>query len=233
MSSGGGSLAASHVMAAVVSTMAPPKAQYQQVDWATHKAIMHEMGQDGTEGEGYVNTSKSWSVNAYLRTGGSMSAANEASDWWLSENQIKQIIKRVDSQMKPLTRNIQAVRFVGPEMLSELGIQGGVSAMTGLPKPIKVTAATAAQLQQMIQSGKLAEFTPKAYSSFSTDAKKNVFTSKQVKINYKISKGTPCIMTANATESEGVLARKVKHKITGVRWVNDAFGGKLEIDVTV
>ena len=151
MSSGGGSLAASHGMTAVVSTMAPPKAQYQQVDWATHKAIMHEMGQDGTEGEGYVNTSKSWSVNAYLRTGGSMSAANEASDWWLSENQIKQIIKRVDSQMKPLTRNIQAVRFVGPEMLSELGIQGGVSAMTGLPKPIKVTAATAAQLQQMIR----------------------------------------------------------------------------------
>ena len=175
MSSGGGSLAASHGMAAVVSTMAPPKAQYQQVDWATHKAIMHEMGQDGTEGEGYVNTSKSWSVNAYLRTDGSMSAANEASDWWLSENQIK----------------------------------------------------------QMIQSGKLAEFTPKAYSSFSTDAKKNVFTSKQVKINYKISKGTPCIMTANATESEGVLGRNVKHKITGARWVNDAFGGKLEIDVTV
>ena len=105
--------------------------------------------------------------------------------------------------------------------------------MTGLPKPIKVTAATAAQLQQMIQSGKLAEFTPKAYSSFSTDAKKNVFTSKQVKINYNLSQGTPCIMTANATESEGVLGRNVKHKITGARWVNDAFGGKLEIDVTV
>ena len=40
-------------------------------------------------------------------------------------------------------------------------------------------------------------------------------------------------MTANATESEGVLGRNVKHKITGARWVNDAFGGKLEIDVTV
>ena len=40
-------------------------------------------------------------------------------------------------------------------------------------------------------------------------------------------------MTTNELESDGVLARKVKHKLTGARWVKDAFGGKLEIDITV
>ena len=194
---------------------------FHKVDWATHQAIMHEMGQDGSEGQGYVSTSMSWSVNAYLRSDGDMNAANNASGWNLSEAEIKQIIQRMDGQMKPLSRNNQAVRFVGAGMLNDLGL------------PAKATPSIAAELQQMIQTGKLAEYTPKAYTSFSTDAKKNVFTSKQIKINYQISKGTPCIMTTNVSESECVLARKVKHKITGARWVKDAFGGKLEIDITV
>lgn len=228
---GRGRLAASHGMQQAISTPAPPK--YDKVSWAQHTEIMHEMGQDGTEGEGYVNTSKSWSVNAYLRGNGSMIAANEASDWLLSENQIKKIIKRMDSQMKPLTRNIQGVRFVGPEMLGELGVFGEFNDFTGVHKPAKANAATAAKMQQMLQSGALTEFTPKAYSSFSTDAKNNVFTGKAIRINYKISKGTPCIMTANAVESEGIIGRGVKHKITAVRWVQNAFGGNLEIDVTV
>lgn len=224
---GRGRLAASHGIQQAISTPAPPKVVadlppvFHKVDWATHQAIMHEMGQDGSEGQGYVSTSRSWSVNAYLRSDGDMNAANNASGWNLSEAEIKQIIQRMDGQMKPLSRNIQAVRFVGAGMLNDLGL------------PAKATPSIAAELQQMIQTGKLAEYTPKAYTSFSTDAKKNVFTSKQIKINYQISKGTPCIMTTNASESEGVLARKVKHKITGARWVKDAFGGKLEIDITV
>lgn len=36
-------------------------------------------------------------------------------------------------------------------------------------------------------------------------------------------------MTANKAESEGVMARGIKQRITDVRWRN----GKLEIDVTV
>lgn len=216
---GRGRLAASHGMQQAISKPAP--STYHKLDWATHQAVMHEMGQDGTEGIGYVNTSKSWSVNAYLRSGGSMKAANKASGWNLTPHEIGQIIQHLDSGMRPLTRNIRAVRFVGPEMLAELGF------------PKKVNASVAAKLQSMIQNGTVSEFTPKAYSSFSTDEKANVFTNKQVKINYKISKGTPCIMTNHASESEGVLARNIKHKITGARWVKDAFGGKLEIDVTV
>ena len=47
--------------------------------------------------------------------------------------------------------------------------------------------------------------------------------------DYKISKGTKAIMTANKAESEGVLARGMKQRMTGARWKN----GKLEIDITV
>lgn len=224
---GRGILAASHGIQQTISTPAPPKTTadlppvFHKIDWNTHQAIMHEMGQDGSEGQDYVSTSKSWSVNAYLRSGGDMNAANKASGWNLSEGEIRQIIQRMDGQMKPLSRNIQAVRFVGADMLKDLGL------------PAKATPSIAAKLQQMIQNGKLTEYTPKAYTSFSTDAKKNVFTGKPIKVNYQISKGAPCIMTTNASESEGVLARKIKHKITGARWVKDAFGGKLEIDITV
>lgn len=72
-------------------------------------------------------------------------------------------------------------------------------------------------------------FSDNAYTSFSTDASVNVFTAKEIRLNYKISKGTKAIMTANKAESEGVLARGMKQRMTGAQWKN----GKLEIDITV
>ena len=69
-------------------------------------------------------------------------------------------------------------------------------------------------------------FSDNAYTSFSTDASANVFTAKEIRLNYKISKA---IMTANKAESEGVLARGMKQRMTGAQWKN----GKLEIDITV
>lgn len=219
---GRGRLAASHGMQQAISTPAPPKVLanlppvFHKVDWATHQAIMHEMGQDGSEGQGYVSTSKSWSVNAYLRSDGDMNAANNASDWNLSEAQIKQIIQRMDGQMKPLSRNIQGVRFVGPDFLTTMG----------LPKQINRNTAAALQTWMQQTGG---GFSDKAYTSFSTDANANVFTAKPIRINYRIGKGTQTIMTANKAESEGVMARGIKQRITDVRWRN----GKLEIDVTV
>lgn len=72
-------------------------------------------------------------------------------------------------------------------------------------------------------------FSDNAYTSFSTDASANVFTAKEIRLNYKISKGIKAIMTANKAESEGVLARGMKQRMTGAQWKN----GKLEIDITV
>ena len=212
---GRGRLAASHGIQQAISTPAPPKtvAQlppiYHKLDWAGHQALMTAMGQDGSEGQDYVNTSQAYIVNRFLRNGGDMADAHKAPPNW-------SWITRMDGQMKPLPRNIQGVRFVGPDFLRNLGM------------PPTVSAATVKQVQQHIQAGK-GTFSDNAYTSFSTDASANVFTTKEIRLNYRISKGTKAIMTANKAESEGVLARGTKQRMTGARWKN----GKLEIDITV
>lgn len=221
---GRGRLAASHGIQQAISTPAPPKVVanlppvFHKVDWATHQAIMHEMGQDGSEGQGYVNTSQAYIVNRFLRNGGDMADAHKATpNWsWITRADVQRTIRRMDSQMKPLPRNIQGARFVGPDFLKTFGLPNTVNSKT---------AATLNAWMQQTGGG----FSDKAYTSFSTDANANVFTAKPIRINYRIGKGTQTIMTANRAESEGVMARGVKQRMTGVRWKN----GKLEIDVTV
>lgn len=227
---GRGRLAMSHGMQQAVSTPAPPKpapqtvAQqapvYHKVDWLGHQTIMHEMGQNGSEGKGYVHTSRAYIINRYLRNGGDFEDAVEAAmGWWnlFTESQAKNTIQRMDSQMKPLTRNIQGVRFVGNNFLASLGL------------PEDTPISTAAQILQTRIAAGNGSFNDKGYTSFSTDVGKNYFTARPVKVNYKISKGTKAIMTANHEESEGIIARGAQQRMTAVR-VKD---GKLEIDVEV
>ena len=221
---GRGRLAASHGIQQAISTPAPPKtvAQlppiYHKLDWAGHQALMTAMGQDGSEGQDYVNTSQAFIVNRFLRNGGDMADAHKATpNWsWITRADVQRTIRRMDGQMKPLPRNIQGVRFTGPDFLRNLGM------------PPTVSAATVKQVQQRIKAGK-DTFSDNAYTSFSTDASANVFTAKEIRLNYKINKGAKAIMTANKAESEGVLARGTQQRMTGARWKN----GKLEIDVTV
>lgn len=179
---------------------------------------MAAMGQDGSEGQDYVNTSQAFIVNRFLRNGGDMADAHKATpNWsWITRADVQRTIRRMDGQMKPLPRNIEGVRFVGPDFLQNCNFHSEVS-----PR-------TATALQAWIkQSG--GTFSDNAYTSFSTDASANVFTAKEIRLNYKISKGTKAIMTANKAESEGVLAQGMKQRMTGARWKN----GKLEIDITV
>ena len=221
---GRGILAASHGIQQAISTPAPPKTTadrspiYHKLDWAGHQALMAAMGQDGSEGQDYVNTSQAYIVNRFLRNGGNMADAHKATpNWsWITRADVQRTIRRMDGQMKPLPRNIEGVRFVGPDFLQNCHFHSEVS-----PR-------TATALQAWIkQSG--GTFSDNAYTSFSTDASANVFTAKAIRLNYKISKGTKAIMTANKAESEGVLARGTKQRMTGARWKN----GKLEIDITV
>lgn len=227
---GRGRLAASHGIQQAISTPAPPKpapqtaAQqapvYHKVNWLAHQTIMHEMGQDGTEGKGYVHTSRAYVINRYLRNGGDFEDALEAAPgWgnWFTESEARHTIKTMDSKMKPLTRNLQGVRFVGTSFLASLGLSEDA--------PLGVAAEI---LKTRISLGH-AEFSDKGFSSFSTNVEKNYFTSRPIKINYSINKGTKTIMTANHEESEGIIARGVKQRITAARVVH----GKLEIDVEV
>lgn len=226
---GRGRLAASHGIQQAISTPASPKpapqtvAQqapvYHKVNWLAHQTIMHEMGQDGTEGQGYVNTSQAYIVNRFLRNGGDMADAHKATpNWdWITKSDVQRTIKRMDSQMRPMSRNIQGVRYAGTDALRSFGISAGAA-----------DSKTVSAIQQwMSRTG--GHFTDQAYTSFSTDNNANVFKAKSVKFNYRIRKGAKAIMTANRVESEGVLARGISQRVTGVR-LND---GKLEIDVEV
>lgn len=221
---GRGRLAMSHGMQQAVSTPAPPKPApqapvYHQVDWLGHQTIMHEMGQKGNEGHGYVNTSQAYIVNRFLRNGGDMTDAHKATpNWgWITRADVQRTIRQMDSEMRPMSRNIQGVRYAGTDALRSFGISAGAA-----------DAKTASAIQRWT-SRTGGHFTDQAYTSFSTDNNANVFKSKSVKFNYRIRKGAKAIMTANRVESEGVLARGIPQRVTGVR-LN---GGKLEIYVEV
>lgn len=85
---GRGRLAASHGIQQAISTPAPPKTMadlppiYHKLDWAGHQALMAAMGQDGSEGQDYVNTSQAYIVNRFLRNGGDMADAHKATPNW-------------------------------------------------------------------------------------------------------------------------------------------------------
>ena len=157
---GRGRLAASHGIQQAISTPAPPKTMadlppiYHKLDWAGHQAIMAAMGQDGSEGQDYVNTSQAYIVNRFLRNGGDMADAHKATpNWsWITRADVQRTIRRMDGQMKALPRNIEGVRFVGPDFLRNLGM------------PPTVSAATVKQVQQHIQAGK-STFSDNAYTS--------------------------------------------------------------------
>lgn len=187
-------------------------------------AIMRQMGQSSSDGAGYVKTSQAYIVNRYLRNGGDMADAHKAtSNWsWLSKTDVQRTIRGMDNAMKPLSRNIQGVRYSG---LGSLRLFGFVPKLEG------GGARTAAALNQWIkQTG--GTFSDKAYTSFSTDDNANVFKNvkgREIKFNYHIRKGAKTLMTANKVESEGILARGTQQRATGARMKN----GKLEIDVEV
>lgn len=84
---GRGRLAASHGIQQAISTPAPPKTVadlppiYHKLDWAGHQALMTAMGQDGSEGQDYVNTS--------LKAGGSFAGSKSVFAAMLGYNVIQ------------------------------------------------------------------------------------------------------------------------------------------------
>ena len=59
------------------------------------------------------------------------------------------------------------------------------------------------------------EFQPKGYLSTSYEEKQNANAQAHVMFKFRTPAGTPAIVTANKMESEVILARNTKYKITG------------------
>lgn len=182
------------------------------VSWAEAQAMKRQMGQTGDEGAGFVLTSKSWNINAFLR---GETNFNTRSGWGLSEQEIRNTTARMDASMKPLPKSIQTVHFVDAQFLSSLGLSP------------RIGNKTAGAVRGFIRKGDA--FTTPAFTSVSTDVNKNVFTGRAIKLNITAKKGTKAIITNNALESEIVLGRNQSWKLTGVKQT----GGRLEIDITI
>lgn len=90
--------------------------------WSEAQAMKVQMGQTGNEGAGFVLTSKSWNINAFLRGEANF---NTKSGWGLSEKEIRDTTARLDAGMKSLPKSIQTVRFVDAQFLSSLGLSPG------------------------------------------------------------------------------------------------------------
>lgn len=61
-----------------------------------------------------------------------MADAHKATpNWsWITRADVQRTIRRMDGQMKPLPRNIQGVRFVGPDFLKTFGLPNTVNSKT-------------------------------------------------------------------------------------------------------
>lgn len=174
--------------------------------------MKRQMGQTGDEGAGFVMTSRSWNINAFLRGDPNF---NRASGWQMSEQEIRSTTARLDSGMKPLPKSIKTVRFVDEQFLSNMGLSP------------RIGNKTAGAVRGFIREG--GTLTTPAFTSVSTNVNQNVFTGRPVKLNVTVKKGAKAIVTNNALESEIILGRNQKWKFTGVR----QSGKRLELDVTI
>lgn len=182
------------------------------VTWAEAQDLRRQMGQTGDEGRGFVATSRSWNINAFWR--GELDF-NNRSGWNMGENEIRATTARLDAAMKPLPKSINTVRFVDEKFLSSLGLEP------------RVGRQTEGAVRGFIRGG--GTLTTPAFTSVSTNVRQNVFTGRPIKLNITAKKGTKAIITNNISESEIVLGRNQRWKITGVR----QSGNRLEMDVTI
>lgn len=188
-------------------------AKGRSITWNEAQDMRVKMGQGPNDGEGFVMTSKSWNINAFLRGEPDF---NRRSGWNMTEQEIRTVTNRLDRNMRPLPESIQTVRFVDEKFLTSLGLQPRMG-------PRTVNA-----IQGIMRRGD--PFTSEAFTSVSTNVMQNVFTGRPVKLNITAKKGTKALITTNQQESEIVLGRNQKWKITGAR---QRGAGGLEIDITV
>ena len=187
---------------------AAARANRNTLSWAEMEDLRRQMGQTGREATGYVQTSFSFTINAWMR--GEISPSVDTTE------RIANTVVRMNQHMRPLPRDVQAVRFVDANFLSMFGL------------PPRITSSTVDGLRDFISQGGDG-FTTDAFTSVSTDITRNVFTDRPIKLNVLLKKGAKAIITDNAAESEVVLKGNQKWTFTGAR----VQGGKLELGVTI
>lgn len=158
--------------------------------------------------KGYVRTGLSFEINRKLRNlPDGVDARDEnlgtASHWTTGEVDVNKVIQNMDMlTSKPIIgngkngRNMVLTRFVDEGWASNVLGTNSLSQLTGL-------------------DWKGTEITEKGFMSTSSIASNNVFTGRPIKMEIETSKKTRGFVANNREESEIVLPRNSKFRITG------------------
>lgn len=222
----------------------PEQDQVRTITQADIPALQQAMGQTGFEAgdpnaaprdKVYVKTSKSFNINAYLRTG-SVHDKSQNSQWeylGYTNADAQRAIQQIDAGMRPLPESIALTRFVGGSALG---------AMLGNPR------ITSANIDRVIQSittpqGRAkfaaalqaADYTEKGYTSTTYLQSHPAFDTRSIRLNIVARKGTQAIATSNHAENEILLGRNAHYRFTGGFRVKVTPSGvqQLEIDVEI
>ena len=207
-----------------------------------NRQLQRRMGQTGNEAgltgvrpsqKLYVGTSKSYNINKFLNTD-MQDMKHPDSNWddpnmvgsWnaLTPGKVKQMIRDIDSGMKPIPVAVNATRVETSGMtLSTFGLDNY--------KISDIMKMDQGQLDQLF-TGRIRY--NKGYTSMAHNESGIKFAAKSdVCIEYTLKSGTKVIQTNNLAEHETILGRGYAQKATAAR-IGNAFGKKmLIINVTV
>lgn len=225
---------------------APAPVQARTLTRGDIPGLQRRMGQTGleagdpnapTSAKIYVNTSKAFNINAYLRSGGRSIHDPSGNSQWeylgYTTADAARAVARIDRGMKPLPENVRLTRFVGGDALGS---------MLGNPR---INASNIGRIIQSIKTPqgaakfaaalRAADYTEQAYTSTTYLQTHPAFDTRQLRINIVARKGTKAIVTSNHAENEVLLGRGMKYNFTGdFRVVRTPKGvEQLEIDVEI
>lgn len=189
-------------------------------------SLQREMGQTGYEAgdpnaaprdKVYVKTSKSFNINAYLRSDArTVHDPSGNSDWenlGYTTADAARAVRQIDAGMKPLPYNVNLTRFVGGDALG--AILGNPAITSDNVGRIISSIRTPAGAAKFADALKIAEYTEKAYTSTTYLQTHPAFDTRQIRFNIIARKGTKAIATSNHVENEILLGRGVKYNFTG------------------
>lgn len=195
--------------------------------------VRQYMGDNGTT---YVTTSKSYLVNNALNsdmqslTNGYMGDTGNAWHWinhyGYNMNTAKNAVRSIDNGMKPLSKDINVVRYENE--FSPKTIANGKYTLAQLRK------MTNAELQQAL----VGEYRDtKSYLSTSwrmdkTAQRDRQYMASPVRIEYTVRKGTQAVVTNNMTEHEILVGRGYRQQIFGARKDGNQIVIQMEITPT-
>ena len=225
-----GTKEAKEVVQEPVTPKAPPK---------TYKSVTREDLEKYAIGHDTLNEKDSYTYGRYVRTGNSFEMNRmlytDKYDKYLETGVVEygymqRLIDDIDNFTELVNRytiplDLKGVRFVGTDFLESIANQLGVLDKVG------EIGYDAEDLDPEIFNKEMAGLTyeNKAFTSFSFNAKANVFTSSPIRMNLVVDEGLTGIVTENWGESELVLQRGTKFEI--INFEKSKNGKKLIMNV--